>query len=302
MNSSARSRWRHQQRQGLRSRLLRHLPYYDDVIAEPKNSIIGGATLWTLNGKDPEVYKGVAQFFTYLSQPEVQADWHQATGYLPITNAAYELGKEQKTTPTRTRVRTSPSSRSPAARRTANSKGVRFGNLTQIRDVVDQAVRVRAFRRQDAAAGPGRPQSSAATRSCANSRLPTSSPRSSPLHPPFEDGAAAAPRQATALLRRGVAKIGRSMQTKRTVFPSKFLPYFLLLPQLAVTLHLLHLARGAGGLAVLFEREDPFGFKTTFVWFENYQPALRRSALSQLASARRRSSPSASRCCPCRCR
>src|SRR5690606_33686128 len=43
------------------------LPFYDDVIAEPKNSIIGGATLWVLNGKSAEEYAGVAEFFTYLS-------------------------------------------------------------------------------------------------------------------------------------------------------------------------------------------------------------------------------------------
>jgi sn-glycerol 3-phosphate transport system substrate-binding protein len=113
------------------------LPYYDDVTKEPKNSIIGGATLWTLNGQKPEVYKGVAKFFTYLSQPEVQAAWHQFTGYLPITNAAYELGQSQgyyEANPgsdiaIKQITRGTPSE---------NSKGVRFGNLTQIRDVVDQ--------------------------------------------------------------------------------------------------------------------------------------------------------------------
>jgi sn-glycerol 3-phosphate transport system substrate-binding protein len=113
------------------------LPYYDDVISEPKNSIIGGATLWVLNGqKDPNVYKGVAKFFTYLSQPEVQADWHQFSGYLPITNAAYELGQKQgyyaknpgSDVAIKQITRGTP---------TANSKGIRFGNLSQARDVID---------------------------------------------------------------------------------------------------------------------------------------------------------------------
>lgn len=114
------------------------MPFDDTVTKEPKNSIIGGATLWTLNGqKDKNVYKGVAKFFTYLSKPEVQADWHQFTGYLPITNAAYELGQSQgyyAKTPgsdiaIKQILRGTPSD---------NSKGVRFGNLTQIRDLVDQ--------------------------------------------------------------------------------------------------------------------------------------------------------------------
>lgn len=112
------------------------LPYYDDAIAEPKNSIIGGATLWTLNGRPEEEYKGAAKFFAYLSKPEVQADWHQFTGYLPITNAAYELGKTQgyyeknpgADVSIKQMTRTAPSE---------NSKGVRFGNLVQVRVAVD---------------------------------------------------------------------------------------------------------------------------------------------------------------------
>jgi len=114
------------------------LPYDDTVTKDPKNSIIGGATLWVLNGqKNPDVYKGAAKFFTYLSKPEVQADWHQFTGYLPITNAAYELGQSQgyyaknpgSDIAIKQIMRGTPNE---------NSKGVRFGNLSQIRDVLDQ--------------------------------------------------------------------------------------------------------------------------------------------------------------------
>lgn len=112
------------------------LPYYDDMIAEPKNSIIGGATLWVLNGRKDAEYKGVAAFFDYLSSAEVQADWHQATGYLPITNATYDLGMTQgyyaanpgSDVAIQQITRGTPS---------VNSKGLRFGNLTQVRDVID---------------------------------------------------------------------------------------------------------------------------------------------------------------------
>lgn len=71
------------------------LPFYPDMINEPQNSIIGGATLWILQGHNKPSYKGVAKFMTYLSSPEVQAWWHQETGYVPITTAAYELSKKQ---------------------------------------------------------------------------------------------------------------------------------------------------------------------------------------------------------------
>ena len=83
------------QRQGLRVRRRHAALLDDDVASAPQNSIIGGATLWVLRGhEDPEEYKGVAKFFNYLSSAEVQADWHQSTGYLPITTAAWELTKE----------------------------------------------------------------------------------------------------------------------------------------------------------------------------------------------------------------
>ena len=111
------------------------LPHYADT--KPQNSIIGGATLWVLQGHTPEEYKGVADFFSYLSSPEVQADWHQFSGYLPITQAAYELGKQQgyyEKNPG-SDVAIKQITLNPP---TENSKGLRFGNYVQIRDVIDQ--------------------------------------------------------------------------------------------------------------------------------------------------------------------
>ena len=42
-------------------------------------------------GKKPAEYKGVAAFFNYLTNAEVQAKSHQMSGYLPITMAALQL-------------------------------------------------------------------------------------------------------------------------------------------------------------------------------------------------------------------
>ncbi len=113
------------------------LPYWPDVEGAPQNTIIGGATLWVLAGKKPEEYKGVAAFFKYLSSPEVQADWHQSTGYLPITYAAYELTKSQgfydKNPGTDTAIK-QMTNKPP----TANSKGLRLGNFVQIRDIINE--------------------------------------------------------------------------------------------------------------------------------------------------------------------
>jgi sn-glycerol 3-phosphate transport system substrate-binding protein len=66
------------------------LPYYDDIRGAPHHSMIGGAGLWVLAGKKSAEYRGVAKFLAWLARPEVQAEWHQATGYVPVTRAAYE--------------------------------------------------------------------------------------------------------------------------------------------------------------------------------------------------------------------
>ena len=71
------------------------LPLNTEAAEAAQNSIIGGATLWVLEGKTAGDYQGVAEFFNYMSSPEVQADWHQSSGYVPITTAAYELSREQ---------------------------------------------------------------------------------------------------------------------------------------------------------------------------------------------------------------
>lgn len=48
------------------------------------NNVIGGAALWVVARQTPSIYKGVAQFFSYLARPDVQQHWHQNTGYLPL--------------------------------------------------------------------------------------------------------------------------------------------------------------------------------------------------------------------------
>jgi sn-glycerol 3-phosphate transport system substrate-binding protein len=112
-------------------------PYYDTVEGAPQNTIIGGATLWVLQGHEEEEYEAVSAFFEYLSQPEVQAKWHQDTGYLPITQAAYDLTREQGY------YEANPGSETALQQMTLNeptenSKGIRFGNYVQIRDIVSE--------------------------------------------------------------------------------------------------------------------------------------------------------------------
>jgi sn-glycerol 3-phosphate transport system substrate-binding protein len=115
------------------------LPYYPDVAGAPQNSIIGGATLWVLKGQKAADYKGVARFFSYLSKPDVQAWWHQNTGYLPITQAAYELSQKQGY------YEKNPGADVSIKQMTLhpptdNSKGLRFGSFVQIRQIIEEEI------------------------------------------------------------------------------------------------------------------------------------------------------------------
>ena len=111
------------------------LPYWPDAPGAPQNTIIGGASLWVMAGHSPEEYKGVATFFNYLSSPAVQADWHQFTGYLPITLAAYELTKKQGVYEKDPGMETALKQMT-LNKPTENSKGLRFGNYVQERSVI----------------------------------------------------------------------------------------------------------------------------------------------------------------------
>ncbi len=113
------------------------LPLDTAVADAPQNSIIGGATLWVLTGHEQPEYTCAAEFFQFLSQPEQQAMWHQNTGYVPITTAAYDLSREQgfyETDPMTDTAIKQLSLNAP----TPASKGLRFGNFVQVRDIINE--------------------------------------------------------------------------------------------------------------------------------------------------------------------
>ncbi len=110
------------------------MPYYADVQGAPQNSIIGGASLWVMGGKKADEYKGVAKFFAFLSETDRQVAIHKSSGYLPITKAAYEKTKASgyyKEHPYLETPILELNNKAP----TANSRGLRLGNMVQLRDV-----------------------------------------------------------------------------------------------------------------------------------------------------------------------
>jgi len=117
------------------------LPYWPDVIAEPKNSIIGGASLWVFNApnRTDEEFRGTALFLEYLSRADVLARFAKGTGFLPATNAAFRAMQDEgffaqnpgRDVPILQLTRGTPSE---------NSLGYRFGRWTEIRDFFHEEV------------------------------------------------------------------------------------------------------------------------------------------------------------------
>jgi len=130
---------------------IAYLPYYDDVKGAPKNSIIGGAAFWVMTTprRTSDEYRGIAEFFRFIGSAEEAAKWHQETGYVPITYTGMQLtsasGYYQRSPwaelPIKQLTRTIP---------TKNSKGVRLGNMPEIRVVIYEELE-KAFQGQQTA-------------------------------------------------------------------------------------------------------------------------------------------------------
>lgn len=116
---------------------VRPLPHWEGTQGAPQNTIIGGASLWVMSGHEAGEYKGVATFLNFLSSTDIQAKWHQDTGYLPITAAAGDKTKAdgfyEKNPGTDIAV-----IQMTAKQPTANSKGLRLGSFDQIRGIIDE--------------------------------------------------------------------------------------------------------------------------------------------------------------------
>lgn len=110
------------------------MPYYPDVAGAPQNSTLGGASLWVMGGKTSTEYKGVAKFFAFLSDTDRQAKLHTESGYLPVTLAAYEKVKASGFYTANPYLET-PIKELNNKPPTENSRGLRLGNLPQIRDI-----------------------------------------------------------------------------------------------------------------------------------------------------------------------
>ncbi|MCA3376805.1 MAG: extracellular solute-binding protein [Roseomonas sp.] len=115
------------------------LPYHDDVLQSPRNGVIGGASLWTLTARNrtAEEYRGVAEFYRFISEVEQDKWWHHVTGYVPLTLAAYEASRAEgfyAQNPGADAAIIQLSRAEP----TPNSQGFRLGGFVEIRNIIQE--------------------------------------------------------------------------------------------------------------------------------------------------------------------
>jgi sn-glycerol 3-phosphate transport system substrate-binding protein len=115
------------------------LPYDPDVIRQPINSAIGGASFWVLTApqRNTAEYHAVAEFLHFLGQPQQDAQWSMGTGYVPVTHAGYDLLQKQGW------FEQNPGTDVPVKQLTRgqvtdNSRGFHLGRMPEIRTIIEE--------------------------------------------------------------------------------------------------------------------------------------------------------------------
>lgn len=115
------------------------LPYWPQRSLAPRTTLVGGGAIWAMSGKSTDVYFGIADFVKYLARARVEYKWQQATGYLPITQQAYEHSKS------RNYYHDYPGAEIAIdelikRKTTVNSRGLRLGSYARVRDIMNMAL------------------------------------------------------------------------------------------------------------------------------------------------------------------
>jgi sn-glycerol 3-phosphate transport system substrate-binding protein len=115
------------------------LPVYAGT--QRKNSLVGGASLWTLAGKSPAEYKAAAAFLNFVGQPEQALFWSTATGYIPVTKSGYDyMVKSGFYENPQFKGREIAIASLTASEPTPITRGIRLGGFLQIRNEVGNAL------------------------------------------------------------------------------------------------------------------------------------------------------------------
>lgn len=108
------------------------LPVFEGT--ERKNSLVGGASLWVLQGKSKDEYKAAAAFFNFIAKPESAEFWSTRTGYIPVTKTGFNYMKSKGFyDQPQYKGRELALASLTASEVVPNSRGIRLGGFIQIR-------------------------------------------------------------------------------------------------------------------------------------------------------------------------
>lgn len=111
------------------------MPYHEEGARQPVNTHVGGSSLWVMGGKNRDEYRAVAKFLAFFATPVVAAHWHQKTGNLPLTHAAYLASEKSGYYGTVSGL--GPIMKAAATSVGSVTRGIRLPNYNQVRDVMD---------------------------------------------------------------------------------------------------------------------------------------------------------------------
>ena len=102
-------------------------------------NLIGGATIWMLDGMDQKTEDGALAFMNFFSNPANAAEWHQITGYEAITKDSIALLESEGWYEENPNSKVA-SDQLAAAKNTPASLGALLGNFVAIRDIITLAI------------------------------------------------------------------------------------------------------------------------------------------------------------------
>lgn len=99
------------------------------------NTLAGGGAIWVMRGHSEEKYNATLDFLDYLRQPEVQIEYVKRTGFLPVTQQAYQqiVQSAHADNSDFATVKVGVSSLSEPGN--LNTKGIRLGFYVQFREI-----------------------------------------------------------------------------------------------------------------------------------------------------------------------
>ncbi|AHG18598.2 hypothetical protein Z042_02405 [Chania multitudinisentens RB-25] len=99
------------------------------------NTLVGGGAIWVMKGHSDAKYQAVMDFLNYIRRPEIQIEYVKRTGYLPVTQQAYQqiIQSDNANDSAFATVKVGVQSLSEPGN--LNTKGIRLGFYVQFREI-----------------------------------------------------------------------------------------------------------------------------------------------------------------------